>query len=78
MQKCNENHKNLKNDGHVRTPHPQISFKKYVNICEYLVYLIFGLPLPPPSAYIHIFDFFRSIRIYVQRMSFYQKTYEVK
>ena len=78
MQKCNENHKNLKNDGHVRIPHPQISLKQYVNICEYLVYLIFGLPLPLPSAYLYIFDSFRSIRIYVQRMSFYQKTYEVK
>ena len=63
---------------HFRIPHPQISLKQYVNICEYFVYLIFGLPLPPPSAYLHIFVFFRSIRIYVQRSSFYQKTYQVK
>ena len=64
---------------HFRIPHPQISLKQYVNICEYFVYLIFGLPLPPPSAYLHIFDSFCSICIYIQRrLFFYQKKDKVK
>ena len=63
----------MKNDGHFQIPHPKTSLKQYVNICKYFVYLIFGLPLPPLSAYHHIFDSFPSIRIYVQRTCFFKK-----
>ena len=31
-------HKILKNDGHFRIPHPQISFKHFSNFCENLVF----------------------------------------
>ena len=33
--------KSTENYGHVRIPYPQISFKKYVNICGNIVHLIF-------------------------------------
>ena len=39
MQKIPKNSKILKNDGHFRIPHPQISFKQFSNICENAVYL---------------------------------------
>ena len=34
MQKIPKNSKILKNDGNFQIPHPQISFKKFSNICE--------------------------------------------
>ena len=34
MQKSAKNSKILKNDGHFRIPHPQISLQQYSNICE--------------------------------------------
>ena len=30
--------KKIKNDGHFRIPHPQISLKQFLNICENVVY----------------------------------------
>ena len=41
MQKIPKNSKILKNDGHFRIPHPQISFKQFSNICENEVYFFF-------------------------------------
>ena len=38
MQKIPKNSKILKNDGHFRIPHPQISFKQFLNICKNVVY----------------------------------------
>ena len=38
MQKIPKNSKILKNDGHFRIPHPQISLKQFSNICENVVY----------------------------------------
>ena len=41
VQKCKKSLKNskiLKNDGHFRIPHPQISLKQFSNICENVVY----------------------------------------
>ena len=38
MQKIPKNSKILKNDGHFRIPHPQISLKQFLNICENVVY----------------------------------------
>ena len=43
MQKIPKNSKILKNDGHFRIPHPQISFKQFSNICKNVVDI---LPLP--------------------------------
>ena len=37
MQKIHKNSKILKNDGHFRIPHPQISLKQFLNICENVV-----------------------------------------
>ena len=37
MQKIPKNSKILKNDGHFRIPHPQISIKQVSNICENLI-----------------------------------------
>ena len=37
MQKIPKNSKILKNDGHFRIPHPQISLKQFSNIWENLV-----------------------------------------
>ena len=41
MQKIPKNSKILKNDGHFRIPHPQISLKQFSNICENVVYFFF-------------------------------------
>ena len=38
MQKIPKNRKILKNEGHFRNPHHKISFKKFSNICENVVY----------------------------------------
>ncbi len=38
MQKIPKNSKILKNDGHFRIPHPQISLKQFSNICKNVVY----------------------------------------
>ena len=38
MQKIPKNSKILKNYGHFRIPHPQISLKQFSNICENVVY----------------------------------------
>ena len=38
MQKIPKNSKILKNDGHFRIPHPQISLKQFSNICENVVF----------------------------------------
>ena len=38
MQKIPKNSKILKNEGHFRIPHPQISLKQFSNICENVVY----------------------------------------
>ena len=40
MQKIPKNSKVLKNDGHFRIPHPQISLKQFSNICENVVYFL--------------------------------------
>ena len=40
MQKIPKNSKILKNDGHLRNPHPQISLKQLSNICENVVYFL--------------------------------------
>ena len=40
MQKSTKNSEILKNDGHFRIPHPQISLKQYSNICENVVYIL--------------------------------------
>ena len=37
MQKIPKNSKILKNDGHFQIPHPQISLKQFLNICENVV-----------------------------------------
>ena len=37
MQKIPKNSKILKNYGHFRIPHPQISLKQFSNICENVV-----------------------------------------
>ena len=37
MQKIPKNSKILKNDGHFRISHPQISLKQFSNICENVV-----------------------------------------
>ena len=45
MQKCKKipkNSKILKNDGHFRIPHPQISFKQLSNICENVFFYYVG------------------------------------
>ena len=41
MQKIPKNSKILKNDGHFRIPHPQISLKQFSNICENVVYFFY-------------------------------------
>ena len=38
MQEIPKNSKLLKNDGHFRIPHPQISLKQFSNICKNVVY----------------------------------------
>ena len=38
MPKIPKNSKILKNDGHFRIPHPQISLKQFSNICKNVVY----------------------------------------
>ena len=40
MHNSSKNSKILKNDGHFRIPHPQISLKQYSNICENVVYIL--------------------------------------
>ena len=42
VQKCKKslNSKILKNDGHFRIPHLQISLKQFSNICENVVYFV--------------------------------------
>ena len=37
IQKIPKKSKILKNDGHFRIPHPQISLKQYLNICKKVV-----------------------------------------
>ena len=37
-KKIPKNSKILKNDGHFRIPHPQISLKQFSNICENVVF----------------------------------------
>ena len=41
MQKIPKNSKILKNDGHFRIPHPQISLKQFLNICKNVVYFFY-------------------------------------
>ena len=41
MQKIPKNSKILKNDGHFRIPHPQISLKQFSNIYENVVYFFY-------------------------------------
>ena len=41
MQKIPKNSKILKNGGHFRTPHLQISLKQFSNICENVVYFFY-------------------------------------
>ena len=43
MKKSFKNCKILKNDGHFRIPHPQISLKQYSNICENVVYFVWTM-----------------------------------
>ena len=38
MQKIPKKSKILKNDGHFRISHPQISLKQFSNICENVLY----------------------------------------
>ena len=40
MQKIPKNSNILKNDGHFRIPHPQISLKQFSNICENVVFFL--------------------------------------
>ena len=40
VQKCKKSII-LKNDGHFRIPHPQISLKQFSNICENVVYFFY-------------------------------------
>ena len=40
MKKSFKNCKILKNDGHFRIPHPQISLKQFSNFCENVVYFL--------------------------------------
>ena len=42
-QKCKKSLKTvkiLKNDGHFQIPHPQISLKQFLNICENVVFFL--------------------------------------
>ena len=41
MQKIPKNSKILKNDGHFRIPHPQISLTQFSNICENVGYFFY-------------------------------------
>ena len=41
MQKIPKNSKILRNDGHFQIPHPQISLKQFLNICENVVYFFY-------------------------------------
>ena len=41
MQKIPKNSNILKNDGHFRIPHPQISFRQFSNICENAVFFFY-------------------------------------
>ena len=41
MQKIPKNSKILKNDGHFRIPHPQISLKQFSNIFKNVVYFFY-------------------------------------
>ena len=41
MQKIPKNSEILKNDGHFRIPHPQISLKQFSNFCKNVVYFFY-------------------------------------
>ena len=41
MKKITKNSKIMKNDGHFRIPHPQISLKHFSNICKNVVYFFY-------------------------------------